>query len=268
MKRIVRLMYSASLISKSGFFWFLLISANLNTVNYHFSDDKVEGIRLSSAFDITCKAWKDRFGVDYTHCGCPVPGNSIGQRLSQMIGLRRYSTSSSQPSPSHLLPPDRSDLLSATHPSDHNAVQFVAANERAHKVAVRRYESMIKKKEKAAKKAEKLAPNSGTGLSRATSSAGVANFQSTGRRSSIFRSRSESVPAYSYGSRDPANVPLSPDEVRRRDRNAARHDPAFLVPVPIFFLAPNITTACVATGAHEVNPLAGCSHVCTRDCFL
>jgi len=35
------------------------------------SDDKVEGLRLSSAFDITCRVWKERFKVQYTHCGCP-----------------------------------------------------------------------------------------------------------------------------------------------------------------------------------------------------
>ncbi|KAJ3513636.1 hypothetical protein NLJ89_g2838 [Agrocybe chaxingu] len=52
-------------------------------------DDKVEGLRLSSAFDITCRAWKDRFGVPYTHCGCPIPGagDSIGKRLSRLVGV-------------------------------------------------------------------------------------------------------------------------------------------------------------------------------------
>ncbi|KAF9034120.1 hypothetical protein BJ165DRAFT_1320124, partial [Panaeolus papilionaceus] len=36
-------------------------------------DDKVEGLRLSSSFDTTCKLWKQRFGISYTHCGCPHP---------------------------------------------------------------------------------------------------------------------------------------------------------------------------------------------------
>jgi hypothetical protein len=63
---------------------------------------------------------KKLFKVQYTHCGCPVPDHSIGKQLSKLIKL--YS-----PLP-HLLPFDRPDLLSATHPSDHNAVRFTPAS--------------------------------------------------------------------------------------------------------------------------------------------
>ncbi|KAK0499370.1 hypothetical protein EDD18DRAFT_1460304 [Armillaria luteobubalina] len=78
-------------------------------------DDKVAEDRLSNAFDITCRAWQDRFGISYTYCGCPLPGDTIGQRLRRLISVYKQSD--------HLVPPrDRSDLLAATHPSDHNAV--------------------------------------------------------------------------------------------------------------------------------------------------
>ncbi|KAK0236838.1 hypothetical protein EDD85DRAFT_1007048 [Armillaria nabsnona] len=81
-------------------------------------DDKVAENKLSNAFDITCRAWQDRFGIPYTHCGCPLPGDTIGQRLNRLVSIHKQSGP-----PSHLVPPrDRSDLLAATHPSDHNAV--------------------------------------------------------------------------------------------------------------------------------------------------
>ncbi|KAF9461936.1 hypothetical protein BDZ94DRAFT_769324 [Collybia nuda] len=80
-------------------------------------DDKVEESKLASAFDITCRAWKTRFNVDYTHCGCPIPGDTIGQKLLRMI--RNYMPSA------HLVPPEHEKLLAATHPSDHNAVYTI-----------------------------------------------------------------------------------------------------------------------------------------------
>ncbi|KAG6915916.1 hypothetical protein DXG01_009286 [Tephrocybe rancida] len=78
-------------------------------------DDKVEEQTLSSAFDLTCRAWKDRFNMPYTHCGCPLPGTTIGQRISRLV--HNYGAQKS-----YLVPPAREDLLAATHPSDHNAV--------------------------------------------------------------------------------------------------------------------------------------------------
>ncbi|KAF8905840.1 hypothetical protein CPB84DRAFT_1960342 [Gymnopilus junonius] len=105
-------------------------------------DDKVEGLRLSSAFDITCRAWKSKFNVEYTHCGCPIPGKSIGERLSRMVKLHNDNGP-----PSHLLPYDRPDLLSATHPSDHNAVRFAAKTEDMHEATTKKYKDLaIKKK--------------------------------------------------------------------------------------------------------------------------
>ncbi|KAG6907306.1 hypothetical protein DXG01_009470 [Tephrocybe rancida] len=79
------------------------------------SDDKVEEQTLATAFDVTCRAWKNRFNMSYTHCGCPLPGTTIGQRLSRLVN--HYGAQKS-----YLIPPAREDLLAATHPSDHNAV--------------------------------------------------------------------------------------------------------------------------------------------------
>jgi hypothetical protein len=54
-----------------------------------------------------------RFNVPYMHCGCPLPGDTIGQKLKRLM---------SKQGPSYLVPPDDKDLLAGTHPSDHNAV--------------------------------------------------------------------------------------------------------------------------------------------------
>ncbi|SJL02687.1 uncharacterized protein ARMOST_06021 [Armillaria ostoyae] len=115
-------------------------------------DDKVAENRLSRAFDITCRAWQDRFGIPYTHCGCPLPGNTIGQRLSKLVSIHKQSGS-----PSHLVPPrDRSDLLAATHPSDHNVVYSFLRQ--GHVDALRR--ARLEKQERRIKREE------GKGISR------------------------------------------------------------------------------------------------------
>lgn len=90
-----------------------------STASFHFqrarrsilgSNDKVEGSVLASSFDETCRAWKGRYGVRYTHCGCASPSGKGTHRALPLIGGR------------HLVPPHRDDVLAATHPSDHNAV--------------------------------------------------------------------------------------------------------------------------------------------------
>lgn len=93
---------------------------------------------------------QQRFHVPYTHCGCPLPGDTIGQRLSRL--KRRLSSASA--APNGLIPPHRLDALSATHASEHNCVQveqhtgFTEAErkKRAEKVRKRR-----ERDEKAAK---------------------------------------------------------------------------------------------------------------------
>ncbi|KAJ7048381.1 hypothetical protein C8F01DRAFT_1282707 [Mycena amicta] len=77
-------------------------------------DDKVEESKLSTSFDTTSTAWKKRFGVQYTYCGCPLLGDTVGQRLSRLVGTKG--------NPSYLQPPQLEKSLNATHPSDHDAV--------------------------------------------------------------------------------------------------------------------------------------------------
>jgi hypothetical protein len=55
------------------------------------------------------------FNVRYTYCGCPIPGETIAQKVARVIKADHAI-------PSQLVPPNRDDLLAATHPSDHNAV--------------------------------------------------------------------------------------------------------------------------------------------------
>ena len=86
--------------------------------------------------------------MNYTHCGCPVPGDTIGKRLSRLLtGVQTPSTSISP-----LVPDDRPDVLVATHPSDHNAVRFLPRDEHGCRLVERSYEKLIVEKEKRAEK--------------------------------------------------------------------------------------------------------------------
>ncbi|SJL08357.1 uncharacterized protein ARMOST_11720 [Armillaria ostoyae] len=157
-------------------------------------DDKVAENRLSNAFDITCRAWQDRFGIPYTHCGCPLPGDTIGQRLSRLVSIHKQSRPTSR-----LVPPrDRSDLLAATHPSGHNAVYSYLHRDQV--FALRR--ARLEKRERRIKREE----------GKGTRSVG--------------------------------------------------HDPAFLVPVPLYF---NYGTECVATTGHVVGKGGGGIGGCGTD---
>ncbi|KAH0588161.1 hypothetical protein H2248_006880 [Termitomyces sp. 'cryptogamus'] len=82
-------------------------------------DDKVGESKLAISFDSTSALWKERFGLPYVYCGCPVPGKTIGKKLTNLFNS---SSTSRIHSPPYLDPPDRSDIISATHPSDHNSV--------------------------------------------------------------------------------------------------------------------------------------------------
>ncbi|THH07932.1 hypothetical protein EW146_g9155, partial [Bondarzewia mesenterica] len=81
-------------------------------------DDKVEESHLSNAFDLTCRAWNARFNVPYMYCGCPLPGDTIGQKLTRLV----QHMSNKPYTSSELSPPELPDLLAATHPSDHNGI--------------------------------------------------------------------------------------------------------------------------------------------------
>ncbi|KAA1466623.1 hypothetical protein DENSPDRAFT_46315 [Dentipellis sp. KUC8613] len=80
-------------------------------------DDKVEESHLADAFDLTCRAWNARFNVPYMHCGCPLPGETIGQKLARLVSNMGFSYKPKMPSL-----PDNPALLAATHPSEHNSV--------------------------------------------------------------------------------------------------------------------------------------------------
>ncbi|KAI0051192.1 hypothetical protein FA95DRAFT_1628258 [Auriscalpium vulgare] len=101
-------------------------------------DDKVEEMYLSNAFDLTCRAWLDRFKTQYMQCGCPLPGDTIGQRLSRLIS----HTNSRHRRSALVPPPELPQLLVASHPSDHNSVAvpsrpFYKAHRSAHEEKMR-----------------------------------------------------------------------------------------------------------------------------------
>ncbi len=188
-----------------------------------FSDDKIEGLRLSSAFDITCRAWKSRFNIDYTHCGCPIPGDGIGKKLERLIGLQK-------PVPSQLVPYDRPDLLSATHPSDHNAVRYTSSTESVHKRMTRRYDAMLKEKEHKAKKAAEKAA----------------------RRDEEGKGLGLNQPHNYYKSRT------------TRDTEDRHYYGAFIVPVPIGFVS---AESCVAGyPSSSIYPSGRCGGGCSGGC--
>ena len=84
--------------------------------------------------------YQERFGVRYSHCGCPLPGDTIGQRLSRFVS----SATSKSPKlseevgpPSDLVPPpNRPDLVAATHASEHNSIQFIPRNNTSYRRSV------------------------------------------------------------------------------------------------------------------------------------
>ncbi|KAG6848011.1 hypothetical protein H0H93_004204 [Arthromyces matolae] len=94
-------------------------NCHLYVGRYVDHDDKVEESVLSTSFDLTCRAWVDRYGVPYTHCGCPPPG------LKRKGHIARLKTTNK----SSLTPPSSDDILAATHASEHNSV-LVLANRR------------------------------------------------------------------------------------------------------------------------------------------
>ncbi|KAF8548607.1 hypothetical protein OG21DRAFT_1422787 [Imleria badia] len=80
-------------------------------------DDKVDEDHLATGFDITCRAWINRYGLPYTYCGCPLPGTTLGQRLRNALSRSRNHMTNEL---DVLQPP--LDAVAGTHASDHNAV--------------------------------------------------------------------------------------------------------------------------------------------------
>ncbi|KAG8971556.1 hypothetical protein FRC05_010966 [Tulasnella sp. 425] len=97
-------------------------------------DDKVSQGAFSDAYDKTAEAWKARFGVPYSICGClpsDIPNSSSGSPFS-FFSKKGKSKSSSEkplenPRPDLLSPSD--DAADQTHPSDHHAVAIINPGE-------------------------------------------------------------------------------------------------------------------------------------------
>jgi hypothetical protein len=84
------------------------------------SDDKVEEGQLSDAFNATCRAWKARYGVPYTACGCQMPTNKASGPLSALKNAIRVSNTNTY----ETIISSTESGRQATHPSDHTAVSF------------------------------------------------------------------------------------------------------------------------------------------------
>ncbi|KAL0950317.1 hypothetical protein HGRIS_010292 [Hohenbuehelia grisea] len=112
-------------------------------------NDKISQDTLAISYDLTCKAWKERFGQAYSHCGCPLPGDSIGKKLQRLIGVLENTA------PSHLIPPEQPDLLAATHPSDHNAVFPVHRRAEAQAAQKQRRAKNARRQQKAVEEAKR-----------------------------------------------------------------------------------------------------------------
>ncbi|TEB32128.1 hypothetical protein FA13DRAFT_285160 [Coprinellus micaceus] len=96
-------------------------------------DDKADGIKLSSGFDLTSRAWKERFGVRYTYCGCPLPGDTIGQRLSRFVSSATSKSPklSKEPGlPSDLVPPPNRSRSRCSHARKRTQQHSVRCQER------------------------------------------------------------------------------------------------------------------------------------------
>lgn len=81
------------------------------------------------------------------HCGCPLPGDTIGQKLSAKI-----KRSSKFPKEAYLLPPQNPDILQATHPSDHNAVYAFHHQGRSEKSRRERHAKALKRRQRDAER--------------------------------------------------------------------------------------------------------------------
>ena len=91
-------------------------------------DDNVDPQALSTAYDITAKRWRARFGVPYSVCGC-VPDPNQESRISKLANKISQLASRKDKSPAPSVPPvnTRPDLVSveeeeadSSHPSEHN----------------------------------------------------------------------------------------------------------------------------------------------------
>ena len=144
------------------------------------------------------------------------------------------------------MPFERPDLLSATHPSDHNAVRFMAPTERNHKLMTTKYENLAKKKVKEKEESEKKADTEAKARGSIVRANGVGH-QHGYNEDSVYDAQG-----------------ISPDG--RRLGSSYAHNAAFLLPVPIFFSAEMDSyggrlRGCVAAGGTMVDSRGGCGNV-------
>ncbi|KAG9012492.1 hypothetical protein FRB94_005809 [Tulasnella sp. JGI-2019a] len=95
-------------------------------------DDKVTQGAISAAYDQTAEAWKARFSIPYSVCGCPPPimgssGGSITSLFSRKERGKAGLVTVSNPRPD-LVSADEV-YANATHPSDHNSVALINPRE-------------------------------------------------------------------------------------------------------------------------------------------
>ena len=145
------------------------------------------------------------------------------------------------------MPFERPDLLSATHPSDHNAVRFMAQTAHAHSLMTTKYENLAKKKARKKEKAAKKA---------------AASMEAKARGSTI-RSNGggHQLAYYEDGVYDPNYTQaVGPDG--KRSRSSYAHSAAFLLPVPLFFgVGLYAYGGCVSAGGLMVDSRGGCGGV-------
>ncbi|GAA6009145.1 uncharacterized protein JCM10292_005336 [Rhodotorula paludigena] len=87
-------------------------------------DDKVEENTLSNGFDKTAKAWRSRFGVPYSTCGCPLPSQPPLLRLARVAGLSASASPTAYPPGALTTLSASRDDADVTHPSEHNSLHL------------------------------------------------------------------------------------------------------------------------------------------------
>ncbi|KAG6334620.1 hypothetical protein ID866_4472 [Astraeus odoratus] len=108
-------------------------------------DDKVEEGVLSTSFDVTCRVWQERYGVPYMYCGCPPPGETLGQRIRRTLSIAHLKDKPATVDAS-LIPPEDTSARAATHPSDHNALPIMG--QRAREKRMKQFRERRAKEEK------------------------------------------------------------------------------------------------------------------------
>ncbi|KAH8986680.1 hypothetical protein EDB92DRAFT_2020747 [Lactarius akahatsu] len=89
-------------------------------VRRNVSGLKGQGDHSSASSRVSFTCCQKRYGIPYTQCGCPL---TIGQKLARLVPLLGSKLSGSKHPLARLAPPaDRSEILAASRPSDHDTV--------------------------------------------------------------------------------------------------------------------------------------------------